>query len=118
MQSLLQLIERYHVFVFWNINIIFPFSFAVRLVACKPHYRVVDTTRSGSVYRRDRGISCVGREGPVGGGRGVERVEADNHQGKAKRKKWQEVVDAKTSQADAEKKYIELGEGLIKKHLN
>ncbi|CAI6337139.1 unnamed protein product [Periconia digitata] len=36
--------------------------------------------------------------------------------GKAKRKRWQEVVDAGTSQADAEKKYIELGEGLIKTH--
>lgn len=38
-------------------------------------------------------------------------------QGKAKRKRWQEVVDAGTSQEDAEKKYIELGEGLISKHL-
>ncbi|KAJ4360418.1 uncharacterized protein N0V89_000980 [Didymosphaeria variabile] len=37
--------------------------------------------------------------------------------GKAKRKRWQEVVDAGTSQADAEKKYIELGESLIKTHL-
>jgi hypothetical protein len=39
-----------------------------------------------------------------------------NKQGKAKRKRWQEVVDAGTSQADAEKKYITLGEGLIAKH--
>ncbi|KAF2637518.1 hypothetical protein P280DRAFT_107623 [Massarina eburnea CBS 473.64] len=36
--------------------------------------------------------------------------------GKAKRKRWQEVVDAGTSKSDAEKKYIELGEGLISKH--
>ncbi|KAF1980172.1 hypothetical protein BU23DRAFT_522126 [Bimuria novae-zelandiae CBS 107.79] len=37
--------------------------------------------------------------------------------GKAKRKRWQEVVDAGTSQEDAEKKYIELGESLIQTHL-
>jgi acyl-CoA-binding protein len=41
----------------------------------------------------------------------------DEYQGKAKRKRWQEVVDAGTSKADAEKKYIELGESLIKTHM-
>ncbi|KAJ4291802.1 hypothetical protein N0V90_009697 [Kalmusia sp. IMI 367209] len=37
--------------------------------------------------------------------------------GKAKRKRWQEVVDAGTSKDDAEKKYIELGQSLISQHL-
>lgn len=38
-------------------------------------------------------------------------------QGKAKRKRWQDVVDKGTSQEEAEKKYIELGESLIATHL-
>ncbi|KAF2242998.1 hypothetical protein BU26DRAFT_570409 [Trematosphaeria pertusa] len=37
--------------------------------------------------------------------------------GKAKRKRWQEIVDQGVSTEDAEKKYIELGESLISKHL-
>ncbi|PVI04490.1 diazepam-binding inhibitor [Periconia macrospinosa] len=36
--------------------------------------------------------------------------------GKAKRKRWQQEVDAGTSAADAEKKYIELAEDLVKTH--
>lgn len=43
-------------------------------------------------------------------------TEADISQGKAKYNKWQEVVNAGLSQQDAEAKYIELGEQLLKKH--
>lgn len=45
------------------------------------------------------------------------RTKTNAQKGKAKRKRWQEVVDKGTSQADAEKQYIELGEALIKAHL-
>lgn len=44
-------------------------------------------------------------------------TKTNTQKGKAKRKRWQEVVDKGTSQADAEKQYIELGEALIKAHL-
>ena len=45
-------------------------------------------------------------------------MEADTLQGKAKYNKWQEQVNAGLSQKDAEAKYIELGEQLLKKHNN
>ncbi|KAH7072365.1 acyl-CoA-binding protein [Paraphoma chrysanthemicola] len=38
--------------------------------------------------------------------------------GKAKYNKWKEVVDAGTSQKDAEDKYVALGEELLAKHDN
>ncbi|KAF2662690.1 hypothetical protein K491DRAFT_710030 [Lophiostoma macrostomum CBS 122681] len=38
-------------------------------------------------------------------------------EGKAKRTRWQEAVDEGISANDAEKKYIELGQALINKHL-
>jgi diazepam-binding inhibitor (GABA receptor modulating acyl-CoA-binding protein) len=37
-------------------------------------------------------------------------------QGKAKYNKWKEVVDAGTSQQEAEDKYVELGEQLVAKY--
>jgi acyl-CoA-binding protein len=43
---------------------------------------------------------------------------ADSFQGKAKYNKWQEQVNAGLSQKDAEAKYIELGNELLKKHDN
>ncbi|CAO2652897.1 Nn.00g023080.m01.CDS01 [Neocucurbitaria sp. VM-36] len=36
--------------------------------------------------------------------------------GKAKYNKWKEVVDAGTSQKEAEDKYVELGQELLAKH--
>jgi len=36
--------------------------------------------------------------------------------GKAKYNKWKEVVDAGTSQADADAKYVELGEQVVAKY--
>lgn len=39
-------------------------------------------------------------------------------QGKAKYSKWKEVVDANTTQQEAEDKYVELGEQLLAKHDN
>jgi diazepam-binding inhibitor (GABA receptor modulating acyl-CoA-binding protein) len=45
-------------------------------------------------------------------------MNADTTQGKAKYNKWQEAVNAGLSQKDAEAKYIELGEQLLKKHDN
>jgi diazepam-binding inhibitor (GABA receptor modulating acyl-CoA-binding protein) len=45
-------------------------------------------------------------------------METDISQGKAKYNKWQEQVNAGLSQKDAEAKYIELGEQLLKKHDN
>jgi acyl-CoA-binding protein len=41
---------------------------------------------------------------------------ANHAQGKAKYNKWKEVVDAGTSQKEAEDKYIALGEELLAKH--
>ncbi|KAF1913191.1 acyl-CoA-binding protein [Ampelomyces quisqualis] len=38
--------------------------------------------------------------------------------GKAKYNKWKEVVDAGTSQQEADDKYVELGEQLLAKHDN
>jgi hypothetical protein len=38
------------------------------------------------------------------------------HQGKAKYNKWKDVVDAGTSQQEADDKYVELGEQLLAKH--
>lgn len=40
----------------------------------------------------------------------------NNPQGKAKYNKWKEVVDAGTTQEDAEAKYVELGEQLVAKY--
>jgi diazepam-binding inhibitor (GABA receptor modulating acyl-CoA-binding protein) len=37
-------------------------------------------------------------------------------QGKAKYNKWKEVVDEGVSQQDADAKYVELGESLVKKY--
>jgi acyl-CoA-binding protein len=48
----------------------------------------------------------------------LEITEADTPQGKAKYNKWQEQVNAGLSQKDAEAKYIELGNELLKKHDN
>lgn len=45
-------------------------------------------------------------------------TETNTPQGKAKYNKWQEQVNAGLSQKDAEDKYIELGEELLKKHDN
>jgi diazepam-binding inhibitor (GABA receptor modulating acyl-CoA-binding protein) len=45
-------------------------------------------------------------------------METDTSQGKAKYNKWQEQVNAGLSQKDAEAKYIELGEQLLRKHDN
>lgn len=45
-------------------------------------------------------------------------TSADILQGKAKYNKWQEAVNAGLSQKDAEAKYIELGNELLKKHDN
>ena len=43
-------------------------------------------------------------------------IKADSTQGKAKYNKWKEVVDANTSQKEAEDKYVELGQQLLAKH--
>lgn len=45
-------------------------------------------------------------------------TKADTTQGKAKYNKWQEQVNAGLSQKDAETKYIQLGNELLKKHDN
>jgi diazepam-binding inhibitor (GABA receptor modulating acyl-CoA-binding protein) len=43
-------------------------------------------------------------------------TELTNGQGKAKYNKWKEVVDAGTSQTDADAKYVELGEQVVAKY--
>ena|SRR5690242_8766970 len=48
----------------------------------------------------------------------IAYTSADILQGKAKYNKWQEAVNAGLSQKDAEDKYIELGNELLKKHDN
>ncbi|KAF3043788.1 hypothetical protein E8E12_010278 [Didymella heteroderae] len=48
----------------------------------------------------------------------AEKPGMFNLAGKAKYNKWQEAVNAGLSQQDAEAKYIELGEQLLKKHDN
>ena len=45
-------------------------------------------------------------------------VANEQLQGKAKYNKWKEVVDAKTSQKEAEDKYVELGQQILAKHDN
>lgn len=70
-------------------------------------------------YTADGGCDDIHIQRCVNGGlevRAEERTTANAHQGKAKRKQWQKIVDEGISQEDAEKKYIELGEKLIAAH--
>lgn len=61
-------------------------------------------------------MSTKGREEDAGKSE-AKNTRLTQYQGKAKRKRWQEVVDAGTSQEEAEKKYIELADSLIQTHL-